>query len=263
MTDEDRVTLAVDARGIATLTLNRPQIGNAYDGALLARFSALLDALAARPGLRALVIRGAGRHFQCGADVGWMEEVARGPAAGARDASQASVTAFRRLNEFPVPCLALVQGACFGGGCGLLCCVDIALAVPEAMFGLTEVRVGVAPTPISTHLVHALGLRQARRYALTGERFNAATALQIGLVHEVVPAPAIEERLDALLTEVLAAAPRAAAVTKHSLLRANRLLLDEEESRDLAEESWRQRSSDEGQEGLQAYRQKRRPSWHV
>ncbi|MBP0495450.1 enoyl-CoA hydratase-related protein [Pararoseomonas indoligenes] len=263
MTDESRVTLAVDARGIATLTLNRPQIGNAYDGALLERFSALLEELSARPGLRALVIRGAGRHFQCGADIGWMEEVARGPAEAARQASLASVTAFRRLNEFPLPCVALVQGACFGGGCGLLCCVDIALAVPEAVFGLTEVRVGVAPTPISTHLVQALGLRQARRYALTGERFDAATAMGIGLIHEVVPAPAIEERLEALLLEILAAAPQATAVTKHSLLRANRLLLTDDESRALTEESWIQRSSEEGREGLQAYRQKRRPSWQV
>lgn len=263
MTDADCVTLAVDARGVATLTLNRPQIGNAYDGALLGRFSALLEELAAAPGLRALVIRGAGRHFQCGADIGWMEEVARGPVERARESSLASVTAFRRLNEFPLPCLALVQGACFGGGCGLLCCVDIALAVPEAVFGLTEVRVGVAPTPISTHLVNALGLRQARRYALTGERFDAATACRIGLVHEVVPAPAIEERLDALLVEVLAAAPQAATVTKHSLLRANRLLLTDEETRALAEESWIQRSSEEGKEGLQAYQQKRRPSWQA
>jgi methylglutaconyl-CoA hydratase len=154
-----------------------------------------------------------------------------------------------------------VQGACFGGGCGLLCCVDIALAVPEAVFGLTEVRVGVAPTPISIHLVHALGLRHARRYALTGERFDAETALRIELVHEMVPAPAIEERLDAILAEVLAAAPRAAAVTKHSLLRPNRLLLTESESRALAKESWNQRASDEGREGLQAFQQKRRPSW--
>lgn len=255
------VTLAVDARGIATLTLNRPQVGNAYDGALLARFSTLLEDLAVRPGLRALVLRGAGRHFQCGADLDWMAEVARWPAERAREASLASVAAFRRLNEFPLPCLALVQGACFGGGCGLLCCVDIALAVPEAVFGLTEVRVGVAPTPISTHLLHALGLRQARRYALTGERFDATTALRIGLVHEVVPSAAIEERLDALLGEVLAAAPGATAVTKHSLLRANRLLLTDEESCALAEESWVQRASEEGREGLQAFRQKRRPSW--
>ncbi|WP_458098502.1 enoyl-CoA hydratase-related protein [Roseomonas sp. WA12] len=263
MTDGDSVLLAVDARGIATITLNRPQIGNAYDGALLGRFSALLDELADRPGLRALVIRGAGQHFQCGADIGWMEEVARGPAEAARQASLASVTAFRRLSEFPLPCVALVQGACFGGGCGLLCCVDIALAVPEAVFGLTEVRVGVAPTPISTHLVQALGLRQARRYALTGERFDAATAMWIGLIHEVVSAPDIEKRLDTVLLEILAAAPQAMAVAKHSLLRANQLLLTDEESRALAEESWTQRSSEEGREGLQAYRQKRRPSWQV
>ncbi|WP_338665227.1 enoyl-CoA hydratase-related protein [Pararoseomonas sp. SCSIO 73927] len=259
--EETSVTLNLDAHGIATLTLNRPEVGNAYDEVLLRRFRDLLEEAAGRPELRALVVRGAGRHFQCGADLRWMAEVAGQSPERGRMASEASVDAFRRLNEFPAPTLALVQGACFGGGCGLLCCVDIALAVPEAVFGLTEVRVGVAPTPISTHLVHALGLRQARRYALTGERFDAATALRIGLVHEIVPAPEIEDRLGALLSEVLAAAPRAVAVTKHSLLRANRLLLTDKDASALADESRLQRASEEGREGLLAFREKRRPSW--
>ncbi|MBP0445049.1 enoyl-CoA hydratase/isomerase family protein [Roseomonas sp. SSH11] len=259
--EDSSVTLEVDARGIATLTLNRPEIGNAYDGNLLRRFVFLLDSLASHPGLRAVIIRGAGRHFQCGADLGWMAEIAQQPPELAREASRASVTAFRRLNEFPLPTMALVQGACFGGGCGLLCCVDVALAVPGAVFGLTEVRVGVAPTPISTQLVQTLGLHKARRYALTGERFDAATALAIGLVHEVVPADDIEARLEALVAAFLAAAPQASAVTKHSLLRANRLLLTDEEADTLAEESWRQRASDEGKEGLRAFREKRRPLW--
>ena len=94
----------------------------------------------------------------------------------------------QKLNEFPRPTFAVIQGACFGGGAGIACCVDVALATPAALFGLTEVRVGVSPTPISTHMVHAMGLRQTRRYALTGERFGAEEALRMGLVHEVVAA---------------------------------------------------------------------------
>jgi methylglutaconyl-CoA hydratase len=165
------------------------------------------------------------------------------------------------LNEFPRPTLAVVQGAAFGGGCGIVCCVDVALAAPEAIFGLTEVRVGVAPTPISTQMVQAMGLRQARRYAVTGERFDAAEALRIGLVHEVVPAAGLEARLAAILEEVLLAAPGAAAATKASMLGANGLMLDARAMAQLAHEGWMQRASAEGKEGLAAFRGKRRPAW--
>lgn len=253
--------LGQDTRGIATLTFNRPERGNAYDGALLAALAETLKELAGDTTLRALVLRGAGRHFQCGADLHWMAEMAAAPPDRGLEASRASVEAFRLLNEFPRPTLALVQGACFGGGCGFLCCVDVALAAPEAVFSLAEVKAGIAPTPISTQLVHAIGARQARRYALTGERFGAAEALRIGLVHEIVPTGALETRAEALIGEILAAAPKAVAVTKASLLNANGLALDMERAVVLADESWRQRSSAEGQEGLAALRERRLPSW--
>jgi methylglutaconyl-CoA hydratase len=167
----------------------------------------------------------------------------------------------QELNEFPRPTFALVHGACFGGGCGIVCCVDVALATPRALFGLTEVRVGVAPTPISTHMVHAMGLRQTRRYALTGERFDAAEALRIGLVHEVVPEEGAEARLAAILDETLLSAPSAIAMTKDSFLGATGLKLDARQMALLAHESWMQRASAEGREGLAAFREKRRPGW--
>lgn len=250
-----------DARGIATLTFNRPERGNAYDGALLAALVEALQGLAVDTALRALVLRGAGRHFQCGADLHWMAEVAAAPLERGQEASRASVEAFRLLNEFPRPTLALVQGACLGGGCGFLCCADVALAAPEAVFSLAEVKAGVAPTPISTQLVHAIGARQARRYALTGERFDATEALRIGLVHEVVPVDAMEARAEALICEILEAAPQAVVVTKASLLGANDLSLDAERASTLADDSWRQRASAEGREGLAAFREGRLPSW--
>lgn len=261
--DDDILLLERDARGIVTLILNRPQRGNAYDGALLAALIKALKDLASDPSLRALVLRGAGRHFQCGADLHWMAEVAASSPEHGLEASRSSVTAFQLLNEFPRPTIALVQGSCFGGGCGFVCCVDIALAVPEAVFSLAEVRAGVAPTPISTHLVNAIGPRQARRYALTGERFEAAKALRMGLVHEVVPADALEARLEIVLQEILAGAPQAIAVTKASLLAANNLLLEPERLLTLVEESRQQRASAEGQEGLAAFREKRLPSWRL
>ncbi len=259
--EESPVLLSRDARGIVTATLNRPQRGNAYNAALLAALTGALEALAEDAGVRALVLRGAGRHFAAGADIHWLAEVSDYPPEAAFEASLATTRAMQLLNEFPRPTLALVQGAAFGGGCGLVCCVDVALATPAAVFGLTEVRVGVSPTPISAQMVQAMGLRQARRYAVTGERFDAAEALRIGLVHEVVPEAEVEARLEAILGEVLLAAPGAAAVTKASLLGVNRMTLDARQMALLAHEGWVQRASAEGREGLAAFRERRRPGW--
>lgn len=261
MSEAPPVLLAIDARGIATVTLNRPQVGNAYNAALLEALVAGMERLSADPAVRALVVRGAGRHFAAGADINWLAEVAEYPPEAAFQASLLTTRAMQMLNEFPRPTLAVVQGAAFGGGCGIVCCVDVALAAPEAIFGLTEVRVGVAPTPISPQMVQAMGVRHARRYAVTGERFDAAEALRIGLVHEVVPAALLEQRLAAVLEEVLLAAPSAAAATKASLLGANGLTLDSRQMAQLAQEGWMQRASAEGKEGLAAFRARRRPAW--
>ncbi len=259
----DPVLLHVDARGLATATLNRPERGNAYDEDMLAALIAGLQRLAPDPAVRALLIRGAGKHFQAGADLHWLARAAQYTPAQAFAASMGTTRAMQLLNEFPKPTLAAVHGACFGGGCGLLCCVDVALATPAAVFGLTEVRVGVAPTPISTHMVHAMGLRQTRRYAITGERFDAAEALRIGLVHEVVESNTLEARLEDVLDAVFRAAPGAVAVTKHSFLAANGLTLDERAMTLLAHESWTQRATEEGREGLAAFRERRDPAWYV
>ena len=257
------VLLAVDARGVATVTLNRPALGNAYNAAMLAALTDGLAQLAADAAVRVVVIRGAGKHFQAGADINWLGETAKALPDAAFAASRATTVAMTRLNEFPKPTIAIVQGACFGGGCGIVCCVDIALATPAAMFGITEVRVGVTPSPISTHMVNALGLRQARRYAITGERFDAAEALRIGLVHEVLAEDRIEARLAEVLDAIFLSAPGAIAVTKQSILAANDLTLDDRQIDMLSHEGWMQRSSAEGLEGTSAFREKRVPAWYV
>lgn len=259
---KDLVLLDVDARGVATVTLNRPEIGNAYNEDLLGALIAGLQQLAPDPAVRCLVIRGAGKHFQAGADINWLRRAANYPPEQNYAASMATTRAMQLLNEFPKPTIALVHGACFGGGCGIVCCVDVAFATPDALFGLTEVRVGVAPTPISTHMVQAMGLRHTRRYALTGERFGAEEAERIGLVHEVVPADQLEAKLAEVLDAVFLSGPGAIAMTKRSFLGANGLLLDERQMAMLAHESWTQRFSPEGHEGTTAFREKRRPSWY-
>lgn len=259
---EGPVRLAVDGRGIATVTLDRPARGNAYNEEMLEALAAGLTDLGGRPEIRAVVIRGAGRHFQAGADLDWLARMAEEPAAAAYAASMATTHTMQILNEFPRPTLAVIQGACVGGGVGLVCSVDVALATPAARFGLTEVRVGVAPTPISRQMVQAMGFRQTRRYALTGERFDAAEAMRIGLVHEVVAAERLEARLAEILEAILMAAPGAVAATKISLLDANDLRIGAAMRARLAGESARQRASAEGREGLAAFREKRDPAWY-
>jgi methylglutaconyl-CoA hydratase len=140
--------------------------------------------------------------------------------------------------------------------------VDVALATPAALFGITEIRVGVTPSPISTHMVNAIGPRHTRRYALTGERFGAEEAARIGLVHEVVPADQLETRLADVLDAIFLGGPEAIALTKRSILGANGLTLDERQMTMLAHEGWTQRASVEGHEGTAAFREKRKPSWY-
>lgn len=253
--------VSTDARGVATVTLNRPAVNNAYNGAMLEALIAGLGTLGADPGVRAIVIVGAGKHFQAGADLSWLAEMAEAPPEKAFAAAMGTTGAMKALNECPKPTMALIHGACFGGGAGMVCCVDVAIATEDALFGLTEVRVGVAPSPISTHMVGAMGLRHTRRYAITGERFNAAEALRTGLVHEVVPADALHARGEEIITEIIKSAPTAIARTKASFLAANGLVLEGARVQHLAHDSWLQRASPEGREGLAAFREKRPPSW--
>jgi methylglutaconyl-CoA hydratase len=259
---EPPVLLTTDDRGVATVTLNRPEVGNAYNGAMLDGLIEGLSKLAVDPAVRCLVIRGAGKHFQAGADIRWLGEVAQYPPPENYAASVATTRAMQLLNEFPKPTVALVHGACFGGGVGVVCCVDVAFAAPDAQFGITEIRVGVAPTPISTHLVNAIGLRHTRRYALTGERFDAREAERIGLIHEVVAVEAMEAKLAGVLDAIFLGSPTAIEATKRSFLGANDLLLSERQIAMLAHEGWTQRASREGLEGTAAFREKRKPSWY-
>jgi len=259
----ERFLLATDARGVATLTLNRPEVANAYDEDLLRSLTAVLERLAADDAVRVVVIRGAGKHFQAGADLNWLNRLSRQGPQENYVASIVTVRFSKMLNELPKPTIAVIHGACFGGGVGIACCVDVALATPDALFAISEVRHGIAPTPISTHMVNAIGLRQTRRYALTGERFGAEEAARIGLVHEVVAAERMEARLAEVLDAVLLGAPGAIARTKLSFLGSNGLLLGEREVELLAHEGWMQRQSAEGQEGTTAFREKRKPGWYT
>src|SRR6201985_744217 len=208
------VLWSVDGRGVATVTLNRPEVNNAYNEELIQGLLEALDALGGAHGLRAVVIKGNGRHFQAGADLKWIDAVRTASAAENVRGSRATALAVARLNQVPVPVIALVQGGCFGGGTGLIAACDVVIAADNATFSIAEVRWGLTAAIIVPQLKDALGVRHLRRYGLTGERFNAEEARRIGLVHDVVPLAALAAAGERAVGHVLDNAPEAIAQTK-------------------------------------------------
>mgnify|MGYP003346825998 FL=1 len=258
----DTVLWSVDPRGVATVTLNRPEVNNAYNDRLLAGLHAAMDALRDEDSLRMVVIKGNGRHFQAGADLAWISGVARRGPAENEAASRLTAEAMRRLDTCPVPTLALIQGGCFGGGTGVAASCDVVIASEDAIFSIAETRWGLMAGIILPQLCHAIGVRQVRRYALTGERFGAHEARRLGLVHEVCPNGRLEEAGNRIVEAVLMNAPGATSATKMRTLASARALVDDAEMRDLVEEHARTRQQDEAAEGLASFREKRRPGWY-
>ncbi len=212
------VTTIIDARGVATVTLDRPDVGNAYNEAMVQGLLAAMHEACARPDLRAVVLRGNGRHFQAGADLKWIREVASASATENERVSRATAQAVDRLNRLPVPTVALVQGGCFGGGTGMIAACDVVIAADDAVFSISEVRWGLTAAIIIPQLSDAISARQLRRYALTAERFGAAEALRIGLVHMVVPGHGLAAAGAAMVARLLENGPSAMAETKAAIL---------------------------------------------
>jgi methylglutaconyl-CoA hydratase len=220
-----------------------------------------MDALARVERLRAIVITGNGRHFQAGADLGWIDAVRTSSPEENIRVSRATATAIRRLNAAPIPTVALVQGGCFGGGTGLIAACDVVIAADDAMFSIAEVRWGLTAAIIIPQLNDAIGVRQVRRYALTGERFGAAEARRIGLVHEIVPAAQLAAAGVRIVDHLLANGPDAIRATKaHGLAHASGDV-DEATFERLVEAHAAKRRSAEAAEGLASFAQKRPARW--
>lgn len=256
------VRCEVDARGVASVTLNRPRVNNAYNAELLRGMLDTLDALSQHSALRVVVLRGAGKHFQAGADLAWLGEVAQRSAAENIEASRITAEAVHRLNMAPVPTVALVQGACFGGGTGIVAACDVVIAADDAQFAIAETRWGLTPSIIVPQLSDAIGVRQVRRYALTGERFDAVEARRIGLVHEVVPRTELEQAGARVVDQLLQNAPQANAETKAIALAHAWGDVSTRTLERLIEHHARRRRSDEAREGLASFRDKRPASWY-
>lgn len=247
--------------GVATVTLNRPEIHNAFDEALIGRLTATFVSLDDNPDVRAVVLAGAGRSFCAGADLNWMKRMAAfGPEENLADA-HALAAMLRSLYALSKPTIARVAGAAYGGGVGLVAACDIAIAVPEATFALTEAKLGLIPATIGPYVIEAIGARQARRYFLTAERFGAPDALRIGLLHEVVAREDIDARIDALIATLKAVGPAAQLECKALIRGVAHRPIDEDVIGGTVKHIAAVRASPEGREGVAAFLGKRPPEW--
>ena len=246
--------------GVELLTLNRPEVRNAFDDALIQELIVWADDIARDASVRAVVLAGAGPAFSAGADIGWMARtIDFSVEDNARDAMELTGM-FERLNELPMPLIGRIHGAVLGGGLGLVSVCDIVVAADDARFGFTEVKLGILPAAISPFAVAKVGESVVRELFLTGRRFDAARALEIGLVHRVVPARELDAAVAACLAELGTSGPRAVAGAK-ALIRQ----VVNQPSRVVrtltADTIARHRTSPEGQEGLRAFLEKRKASW--
>jgi methylglutaconyl-CoA hydratase len=252
-----------DHAGIRELRLNRPKVHNAFDDRLIAELTAALQDAGRDPSVRVVVLTGVGASFSAGADLNWMRDMAKASEEQNREDSLRLAALMRTLQFLPKPTIARVNGPAYGGGVGLIACCDIAIGVTTAKFGLTEVKLGLVPAVISPYVIAAIGLRQARRLFLTGEIFDTTMATQIGLLHRAVDAEHLDDSVYELLKQLGKAGPAAQHEAKklafgmHGFTESEAERVDRENAALIA----RVRVSQEGQEGLGAFLDKRAPSW--
>jgi methylglutaconyl-CoA hydratase len=256
-------SLAIERQGpIGLVTMNRPDRHNAFDDVLIAELTEALRSMEAEDGIRVIVLSGAGKSFSSGADLNWMKRMAGFSMDENRRDAMGLATLMRTLAHLRKPTLARVQGAAYGGGVGLVACCDIAVAAQSATFSLSEARLGLIPAVISPYVIAAIGERAARRYFLTAERFDAAEAWRIGLVHELVgDHESLDDRIGEIVDAMLACSPSAQREAKELIRAVASRPVTSELIQDTAERIARIRSSPEGREGVAAFLEKRRASW--
>jgi methylglutaconyl-CoA hydratase len=243
------------------VTMNRPDVRNAFNAELIAALHDVFADLSNDDGVRSIVLAGEGKTFSGGADIAWMRAALELPEAeNVRDA-EAMAAMLIAIDRCPKPVIARVQGAALGGGCGLIAASDIVVAASDAVFGFTEVKLGIIPAVISPFVLPKIGASHARALFVTGERFDAARAQRIGLVHYVVPADQLDARIDVILEEFRTAAPSAVAAAK-AVVRDVSAATPDEATALTARAIAKQRTSVEGQEGLRAFLERRPASWH-
>jgi methylglutaconyl-CoA hydratase len=252
-----------DDRGVVTLTLDRPEARNAFDAALMGDITDAATELADDPSVRVLVITGEGEAFSAGADLNWMSAMADYTLEENVEDSRRFEAMLRAVDAFPAPTVARVNGHALGGAAGLLGCVDLAVAVRDATFGFSEVRLGLVPAMISSYVQPRIGTRHARRYFLTGERFDAQRAHEIGLVQQVCERADLDATVDGLIEQLLACGPQAQRETKRLIAAIDRDHDPEATASARVELISRVRVGDEAQEGIRAFFERRRAAWRA
>ena len=251
--------LDINSQGVATLTLNRPDVHNAFDDVMIAELLKALKEVEESDSARVLVLRSEGKNFSAGADLNWMRSMAdKNYQQNVDDAGELG-RLMERLDLLSKPSIALVQGAAFGGAVGLAACCDIVLAQPRSSFCLSEVKIGLIPAVISPYVVRTIGERQSRRYMLTAERFFADKAQELGLVNDVVED--FDEPLNKLLEALLANSPQAVGACKKLIRNVGSRPIDKDVREHTIKAIAEIRVSDEGQEGLSAFLEKRPAAW--
>jgi methylglutaconyl-CoA hydratase len=258
---QDTVLFNVDVRGVATVTLNTPEKHNAFDDNIIAQLTTLFKKIAAREDINIVILASNGKSFSAGADLGWMKRMASYTYEENLKDANALANMLKALNFLPQTTIAKIQGAAFGGAVGLASCCDIVLAANKASFCLSEVKLGLLPATISPYVVNAMGLKACRRYFQTAERFFADKAMQLGLVDEVVELDELSACVNKMITTLLANSPKAVRQAKQLALDVAYQKIDQALLTDTSERIAAIRVSDEGQEGLAAFFEKRRPQW--
>jgi methylglutaconyl-CoA hydratase len=246
---------------VATVTLNRPEVRNAFDAGLIASLTAVFRDLSARDDLRAVVLQGAGPSFCAGADVTWM----RTNLDWTREQNIADAMTLAEMlatiDACPLAVVGRIHGVAFGGGIGLVACCDIAIAAADTRFAFSEARLGILPATIAPYVIAKIGPGQARALFLTAERFDATRALQIGLVHRVMPAADLDGAVEETVRQLRSSGPQAIRRAKDLIARLRSMHDARPIAQITAETIAQARVSAEGQEGLRAFLEKRRPSW--
>ncbi|MBP7661185.1 MAG: enoyl-CoA hydratase/isomerase family protein [Burkholderiaceae bacterium] len=249
------------AQGIALIWMNRPKMRNALDNLVIAELTDAFSAAIEDDGVRAIVLAGRGKAFCAGADLNWLKTAREMTPDEAREDSIGLARLMRLIYESPKPTVARVQGAAYAGGMGLVAACDIAVASHDAKFCLSEVKLGLIAAMIGPYVIKAMGEARARRFFLTAEPFDAAEAYRIGFVHELAPADELDATVNTMLGHLVMASPNAMSETKQLIRDVVGRPIDDELTRDTASRLARVRASDDAQEGISAFFEKRKPRW--
>jgi methylglutaconyl-CoA hydratase len=251
-----------DARGVAMLTLNRPDVHNAFDELMIREVIAAFRDLGEDDAVRVIVIAAEGRSFCAGADLNWMKRASEYDEDQNREDAGELALMLNAIYACPKPVIARVHGNAFGGGVGVVAAADIAIGVADVVFSLSEVKLGIIPAVISPYVIEAIGARYAHRYFISAERFSGSEAYRIGLLHDLAASvEAMDEQIAVLCTALLANGPKAIESAKNLIQAVAQKSIDDELMEDTIERIAQIRSTPEAKEGISAFLEKRKPNW--